>query len=74
MNSADQKVTLSLSDIGAYVAYAAIDVLIAIGMFSVAPSGVGQFLGVAFALILLPLPAVVLYFTRWRKAASTTKS
>jgi hypothetical protein len=69
MNTAEQKIAVSLSDIGAYVAYAAIDVLIAIGMFAAAPSGLGQVLGVAFALALLPLPAVVLYFTRWRKAA-----
>ena len=65
----EQKMTVSISDIRAFVAYAAIDVLIAVGMFAVAPKGFGQVMGVAFALMLLPLPLLVLYFTRWRKVA-----
>ena len=65
----EQKMTVSISDIRAFVAYAAIDVLIAAGMFAVAPKGLGQVMGVAFALMLLPLPLLVLYFTRWRKVA-----
>lgn len=69
MNTREPKALLSGSEIRAYIAYAAIDVLIAIGMFAVAPKGLGQVLGVAFALALLPLPAVVLRITRRRKAA-----
>ncbi|MEJ6733661.1 MAG: hypothetical protein QNK90_16460 [Opitutaceae bacterium] len=65
----EQKITVSISDIRVFVAYAAIDVLIAVGMFAVAPKGFGQVMGVAFALMLLPLPLLVLYFTRWRKVA-----
>ena len=65
----EQKITVSISDIRVFVAYAAIDVLIAVGMFAVAPKGFGQLMGVAFALMLLPLPLLVLYFTRWRKVA-----
>ena len=62
-------VTVSISDIKAFIAYAAMDVFIAVGMFAVAPKGLGQVLGVAFALMLLPVPALVLYFTRWRNVA-----
>tara|TARA_B110000483_G_scaffold25307_1_gene30072 strand:+ start:1222 stop:1443 length:222 start_codon:yes stop_codon:yes gene_type:complete len=65
----EQKITVLISDIRVFVAYAAIDVLIAVGMFAVAPKGFGQVMGVAFALMLLPLPLLVLYFTRWRKVA-----
>ena len=65
----EQKITVSISDIRVFVAYAAIDVLIAVGMFAVAPKGFGQVMGVAFALMLLPLTLLVLYFTRWRKVA-----
>ena len=65
----EQKITVSISDIRVFVAYAAIDVLIAVGMFAVAPKGFGQVMGVAFALMLLPIPLLVLYFTRWRKVA-----
>ena len=52
----EQKITVLISDIRVFVAYAAIDVLIAVGMFAVAPKGLGQVMGVAFALMLLPLP------------------
>lgn len=65
----EQNITVLISDIRVFVAYAAIDVLIAVGMFAVAPKGFGQVMGVAFALMLLPLPLLVLYFTRWRKVA-----
>ena len=65
----EQNITVLISDIRVFVAYAAIDVLIAVSMFAVAPKGFGQVMGVAFALMLLPLPLLVLYFTRWRKVA-----
>ena len=38
------------------------------GMFVVAPKGLGQALGVLLAIILLPMPAVVIYFLRRCKA------
>jgi hypothetical protein len=69
MNIEESKVTVSIHEIGTFIAYAAIDALMAVGMYAVAPKGLGQMLGVAFAVALLPVPAVVLYFTRWRKAA-----
>lgn len=67
MKSEEQTITVSISDIRAFIAYAAIVALIAVGMYAVAPEGLGQLLGVAFALVLLPLPVAVRYFTRWRK-------
>ncbi len=69
MNTEESKVTVSIHEIGTFIAYAAIIALVAVGMYAVAPKGLGQMLGVAFAVALLPVPAVVLYFTRWRKAA-----
>ncbi|MCP5530352.1 MAG: hypothetical protein H7A44_07905 [Opitutaceae bacterium] len=67
MKSEEPKVAVSLHEIGTFIAYAAIIAVIAVGMYAVAPKGFGQIIGVAFAVALLPVPAVVLYFTRWRK-------
>jgi hypothetical protein len=69
MKTHEPKVAVSIHEIGTFIAYAAVDVLIAVGMYEVAPKGLGQIIGVAFAVALLPVPAVVLYFTRWRKLA-----
>ena len=69
MKTEEPKVVVSLHEIGAFVAYAAIITLVAVGMYAVAPKGFGQVLGVAFAVMLLPVPVVVIYFTRWRKKA-----
>ncbi len=66
MDSEKQNITISISDLRAFIAYAAIDVLIAVGLYAVAPEGLGKILGIALALVLLPLPAVVLYFNRRR--------
>ena len=70
MNAHESKVTVSVREIGTFVAYAGIIALMAVGMYAVAPKGLGQILGVAFALMLLPVPVVVLYFTRWRKSSA----
>ena len=70
MNTKEPKVTVSIREIGTFIAYAAIVAVIAVGMYAVAPKGLGQMMGVAFAVALLPVPAVVLYFTRWWKGAS----
>lgn len=67
MKSEEPKVAVSLHEIDTFIAYAAIIAVIAVGMYAVAPKGFGQIIGVAFAVALLPVPAVVLYFTRWRK-------
>lgn len=67
MKSEGHKVAVSLHEIGTFIAYAAIIAVIAVGIYAVAPKGFGQIIGVAFAVALLPVPAVVLYFTRWRK-------
>lgn len=69
MSHEGPKLAVSPREIGVFVAYAAIIAVIAVGMYAVAPRGLGQVLGVAFALILLPVPLVVVYFTRWRKRA-----
>ena len=69
-----KKVTVSVHEIGTFIAYAAIISVITVGMYAVAPKGLGQIMGVAFAVALLPVPVVVLYFTRWRKAAGEKKA
>jgi hypothetical protein len=69
MNTKESKVVVSLHEIGTLIAYASIVALIAVGMYAVAPKGLGQMLGVAFGVALLPVPVVVVYFSRWRKAA-----
>ena len=74
MNTEEQKVTVSVHEIGTFIAYAAIIAVMAVGMYAVAPKGLGQMMGVAFAVTLLPVPVVVLYFTRWRKGAGEKKA
>jgi len=50
--------------------HAVMTAAIAAGLFVVAPKGLGQVLGIIFALVLLSLPAVVIYFLRRRKTGS----
>ena len=51
----------------AFVVCAIIIGAIGVGLFVVAPKGLGQALGVAFAAALLPIPPSVVYFLRRRK-------
>jgi hypothetical protein len=44
--------------------------VIAAGMYSVAPKGLGQVLGVLFSVLLLPVPPLVIYVFRRRKIGS----
>jgi hypothetical protein len=67
MTSESPKVTVTVAEMGAFHAYAAIVAAIAAGMYAVAPKGLGQILGVIFAASLLPVPPLVLYFTRGAK-------
>jgi hypothetical protein len=67
MNFQEPQVAVSVRDIVGFIACAAIDLLIAVGMYAVAPEGIGRAIGVAFALALLPLPVVVAYVMRRRK-------
>ena len=47
-------------------------IVIAVGLYAVAPSKAGQVLGVAVALVLLPVPLVVAYFSRRRALRRTS--
>ena len=48
--------------------HAVIVAAIAAGMYAVAPKGVGQLVGVLFAIALLPVPPLVVYLLRRRKS------
>jgi len=50
--------------------YAVIIAAIAAGMFVVAPKGIGQVVGVLFAVLLLPVPPLAIYLVRRRKPAN----
>lgn len=69
MKTANAPITVSAREIGTYIVYAAIIAVMAVAMYNVAPKGFGQTAGVAFVMMLLPVPAIVLHFTRWRKSA-----
>lgn len=69
MSHEDPKLAVSPREVAVFLAYAAIVAVIAVGMYAVAPRGLGQVMGVALALLFLPVPLVVVYFTRWRKRA-----
>lgn len=51
-------------EIMAFQINVAVCMAVAAGMFFVAPPGVGQILGVAFAAALMPLPPMVIYLSR----------
>jgi hypothetical protein len=53
-------------EIRAFKISAVVSAAIAAGMFTVAPKGLGQILGVLFAAALLPVPPVVVYLLRQR--------
>ena len=55
-------------EIRVFYSYAVIDAAIAAGMYAVAPKGRGQLLGVLLAVLLLPVPPLVVYLLRRRKA------
>jgi hypothetical protein len=62
------KVAFTVAEIRAFKIHAVIVAAIAAGMFVAAPKGVGQLVGVLFAAALLPVPPLVIYFVRRRKA------
>ena len=66
MKTEDHQVSVAVRDVVGFVAYAAVLIVIAVGLYAVAPSKAGQVLGVAVALVLLPVPLVVAYFSRRR--------
>jgi len=63
-----QRTGFTVKEIKAFKIYAVIIAAIAAGMFVAAPKGVGQLLGVVLAAALLPIPPLVIYFLRRRKA------
>jgi Na+(H+)/acetate symporter ActP len=56
-------------EIGVFRIYAVIVAAIGAGLFVVAPKGIGQVVGVTFAVLLLPVPPIIVYFARRRKPA-----
>jgi hypothetical protein len=64
---ANPRVGFTVAEIKAFKLHAVIVASIALGMFAVAPRGLGQVLGVQFAILLLPVPPLALYFLRRRK-------
>jgi hypothetical protein len=65
-----QKVEFTAREIRAFKIYGVVVVVIAAGLYVVAPKGVGQIVGVLFALCLLPIPPLATYIVRRRKAAA----
>lgn len=57
------------AEIKAFRLHAVVVAGIAAAMFVIAPKGLGQVLGVLFAILLLPIPPLVIYLLRRRKAA-----
>jgi hypothetical protein len=67
MNSKEERRGFTSKEIVGFRIHAVVVAAIAAGMFAVAPKGFGQILGVLFALVLLPLPPLVIYLLRRRK-------
>ena len=42
MNKEERKVTISISEIGSFIAYAAIVAVLAVGLYAVAPKGLAR--------------------------------
>lgn len=73
MNPPDQtpRIGFTPGEIRAFRYHAVIVAAIAAGLAVVARSGAGKVLGVVLALILLPLPPLVVYLLRRRRARKT---
>jgi len=56
-------------EIGAFRVYAVIVAAIGAGLSLVAPKGIGQVVGVSFAVLLLPIPPIIVYVARRRRGA-----
>lgn len=68
MNSAEPpKVAFTPKEIRAFKVHAVIVAAITAGIFVVAPRGIGQLIGMVFAIIVLPAPPLVIYLLRRRK-------
>ena len=63
----NERVAFTPKEISAFKIYAVIIAAIAAGMFVVAPKGAGQILGIVFAIVLLPIPPLMIYLVRRRK-------
>jgi hypothetical protein len=66
----DHRVTFTQGEIRVFRSYPAIPVMIAAAMFFAAPKGIGQVIGILFALALIPVPPLVIYFIRRRRHAN----
>ncbi len=64
---ANQRAGFTPREVRAFRYYAVVDAAIAAGLFVVAPKGLGQLLGVLLAVLLLPVPPLVVYLLRRRK-------
>jgi hypothetical protein len=62
-----QRAVFTPEEMRVFKSFAVIAVAIAAGMYVVAPKGVGQLLGVIFAVALTPVPPLVIFLVRrWR--------
>jgi hypothetical protein len=65
-----QKVAFTPKEKRAFKFHALVVAAIAVGLYLVAPKGTGQVVGVLFAMCLFPIPPLVIYIVRRRKAAT----
>ena len=71
MNSAEPpKVAFTPKEIRFFKIHAVIVAAITAGIFVLAPRGIGQLVGMAFAIIVLPTPPLIVYFRRRREIES----
>jgi hypothetical protein len=64
-----RKIVFTAKEIRAFKIHALLVAGIAAGLVVAAPKGMGQLLGVLFAVALLPLPPLLIYLLRRRKPA-----
>jgi hypothetical protein len=63
-------VVFTPKEIWVFKIHALIVAAIAAGLYTVAPKGTGQLVGVIFAVCLFPIPPLVIYVVRRRKKAA----
>lgn len=67
MPEAPKKVAFTPREIRAFKIHAVVVAALAAGMTVVTPPGIGQTIGALFAVALLPIPPLVIYFFRRRQ-------
>ncbi|MEO7600007.1 MAG: hypothetical protein ABIV50_13805 [Opitutus sp.] len=74
MNVEPTKMAFTPKEIRIFKIHAVIVAAITAGIFVLAPRGIGQLIGMAFAIIILPTPPLIVYFMRRRKTESKDHS